>query len=88
MRTRVAAPCHVNVDLIARQLQLVHMTKLLPVFYQVHSSFTSLAVVPTQLGHTMARFQELCSHGSQCLLSAQASWLCQVSITSSRLQEN
>ena len=29
------------------------MTKLLPVFYQVHSLFTALAVVPTQLGHTI-----------------------------------
>ncbi len=32
MRNRVAAPFHVNVDLLPRQLQLVHMTKLLPVF--------------------------------------------------------
>ncbi len=29
----------------------------------------------------LARLQELCLHGSQCLLSAQASWLCQVCIT-------
>ncbi len=42
-----------NVDLLACQLQLVHMTKLFPVFYQVHFSFTALAVVPTQLGHTI-----------------------------------
>ncbi len=31
----------------------------------------------------LARLQELCLHGSQCLLSAQASWLCQVCITAS-----
>ncbi len=31
----------------------------------------------------LARLQELCLHGSQCLLSAQASWLCQVRITTS-----
>ncbi len=29
------------------------MTKLLPVKYQMHSSITALAVVPTQLGHTI-----------------------------------
>ena len=29
----------------------------------------------------LARLQELCLHGSQCLLSAQASWLCQVRVT-------
>ncbi len=28
-----------------------------------------------------ARLQELCLHGSQCLLSVQASWLCQVRVT-------
>ncbi len=33
-----------NVGLLMRQIQLVHMNKLLPVFYQVHSSFTVLAV--------------------------------------------
>ena len=32
MRTREAAPIHVNVDLLKRQLQLVHITKLLRVF--------------------------------------------------------
>ncbi len=53
MGTRVAAPFHVNVYLLAHQLQLVHMTKLLPVFYQVHSSLTALVVMPTQLGHTI-----------------------------------
>ena len=52
MRTRIADPFQVKVDLLSRQLQLVHMTKLLPFFYQVHSSFTALAVVPTELGHT------------------------------------
>ncbi len=31
----------------------------------------------------LVRLQELCLHGSQCLLSAQASWLCQVHITAS-----
>ena len=31
----------------------------------------------------LAWLQELCLHGSQCLLSAQASWLCQVRITAS-----
>ncbi len=31
----------------------------------------------------LAWLQELCLHGSQCLLSAQASWFCQVHITSS-----
>ncbi len=31
----------------------------------------------------LARLQQLCLHGSQCLLSAQASWLCQVRITAS-----
>ncbi len=31
----------------------------------------------------LARLQELCLHGSQCLLSAQASWLCQVRMTAS-----
>ncbi len=31
----------------------------------------------------LARLQELCLHGSQCLLSAQASWLCQVRVTAS-----
>ncbi len=36
----------------------------------------------------LARLQELCLHGSQCLLSAQASWLCQVRVTAWRLQEN
>ncbi len=36
----------------------------------------------------LARLHELCLHGSQYLLSAQASWLYQVHITSSRLQEN
>ena len=40
-----------SLNLLARQLQLVHMTKCF--FYQVHSSFTVLAVVPTQLGHTI-----------------------------------
>ena len=29
----------------------------------------------------LARLQELCLHGSQCLLSAQASLLCQVGVT-------
>ncbi len=29
----------------------------------------------------LARLQELCLHGSQCLLNAQASWLCQVRVT-------
>ncbi len=29
----------------------------------------------------LARLQELCLHGSQYLLSAQASWLCQVRVT-------
>ncbi len=29
----------------------------------------------------LARLQELSLHGSQCLLSAQASWLCQVRVT-------
>ncbi len=29
----------------------------------------------------LARVQELCLHGSQCLLSAQASWLCLVRVT-------
>ncbi len=29
----------------------------------------------------LARLQELCLHSSQCLLSAQASWLCQVCVT-------
>ncbi len=29
----------------------------------------------------LAWLQELCLHGSQCLLSAQASWLCQVCMT-------
>ncbi len=29
----------------------------------------------------LSRLQELCLHGSQCLLSAQASWLCQVRVT-------
>ncbi len=31
----------------------------------------------------LAWLQELCLHSSQCLLSAQASWLCQVCITAS-----
>ncbi len=31
----------------------------------------------------LARLQELCLHGSLCLLSAQASWLCQVQMTAS-----
>ncbi len=31
----------------------------------------------------LARLQELCLHGSQCLLSAQVSWLYQVHITTS-----
>ncbi len=39
-----SCPFHVNVGLLMRQIQLVHMNKLLPVFYQVHSSFTVLAV--------------------------------------------
>ncbi len=29
----------------------------------------------------LARLQELCLYGSQCMLSAQASWLCQVRMT-------
>ncbi len=29
----------------------------------------------------LAWLQELCLHGSQCLLSAQASWVCQVCMT-------
>ncbi len=29
----------------------------------------------------LARLQELCLHGSQCLLSTQAFWLCQVRVT-------
>ncbi len=36
----------------------------------------------------LARLQKLCLHDSLCLLSANAYWLCQVRITSSRLQEN
>ncbi len=36
----------------------------------------------------LARLQEVCLHGSLCLLSALPSWLCQMHITSSRLQEN
>ncbi len=31
----------------------------------------------------LAQLQKLCLHSSQCLLSAQASWLCQVCITAS-----
>ncbi len=34
----------------------------------------------------LARLQGLCLHGSLCLLSAQASWLCQVRITASDRQ--
>ena len=34
----------------------------------------------------LAQLQEFCLYGSLCLLSAQASWLCQVRITG--LQEN
>ena len=59
MCTRVATPFHVNVGILVRQLQLVHMTKLFPVFYQVHSSSTLLVVVPTQLGHTISRLENI-----------------------------
>ena len=55
MRIQVTAPFHVNVDLLVCQLQWVHMTKLLPFVYQVHSSLTALAVVQTQLGHTIVQ---------------------------------
>ncbi len=36
----------------------------------------------------LARLQELCLHGSQCLLSAQASWLYLVRVTTYRKLEN
>ncbi len=40
---------------------------------------TPLAVRKGQFScEFLARLQELCLHGSQCPLSAQASWLCQV----------
>ncbi len=45
---------------------------------------TPLAVMKVLFScECLARLQELCLHGSQCLLSAQASWLCQVLITAS-----
>ncbi len=36
----------------------------------------------------LAQLQEFCLHSSQCLVSAQASWLCQVHVTAWRQEEN
>ncbi len=71
--------CDWGPDICWVQIQGLHETTMVQVGLRVP---TPLAVRKGLLScEFLAWLQELCLHGSQCLLSAQAFWLCQVHMT-------